>query len=83
MAEMGVKAIEELLIREVASILSIDPPTVTIDTPFHSLGMSSLAFVELLVVIEEALDLKLMETDLRREDFQTVGSLALRISRMV
>jgi acyl carrier protein len=56
--------------------------TVSVDTPFHELGMTSLAFVEFLVVIEEALQLKLMETDLQKKDFQTIGSLALRISKM-
>ena len=44
--------------------------------------MTSLAFVEFLVVIEEALELKLMETDLKKKDFETVGSLALRITQM-
>jgi acyl carrier protein len=82
MAEIGVKEIEGILIEEVASILSLEPSTVTVDTPFQALGMSSLAFVELLVVIEDTLDLKLMETDLRGEDFRSIGSLAVRISRM-
>jgi len=82
MPEMSVEQIEELLIAEVANILSLDPQTVTADAPLHSLGMSSMAFVELLVVIEKAFDLKLMETDLTRDDFQAIRSLALRISRM-
>jgi acyl carrier protein len=80
---MSVKEIEDLLIREVANILSIDSTTVTVDAPLHSLGMSSMAFVELLVVIETTFDLKLMETDLTKEDFQAIGSLASRISRMM
>ena len=82
MAERSTEEIEEILIREVANILSMDPATISADTPFHSLGMNSLAFVELLVVIEEMLGLKLMETDLRREDFQSAQSLALRIRTM-
>ena len=52
------------------------------DSPFQSLGMNSLGFVELLVVIEKRFNLKLMETDLSRDDFQTIRSLALRISKM-
>lgn len=83
MSQMSVKEIEDLLIREVANILSIDSTTVTVDAPLHSLGMSSMAFVELLVVIETTFDLKLMETDLTKEDFQAIGSLASRISRMM
>jgi acyl carrier protein len=83
MPEMSVERIEAVLIAEVANILSLDPETVTVDAPLHSLGMSSMAFVELLVVIEKTFDLKLMETDLTRDDFQAIGSLALRISGMI
>ena len=82
MPEVGVREIEEILITEVANILSIDRATVTVDAPFQSLGMSSMAFVELLVVFENTFDLKLMETDLSKEDFRAIGSLASRISRM-
>jgi acyl carrier protein len=82
MPDTSVKEIERILIAEAANILSIDPTTVTVDTAFQSLGMSSMAFVELLVVIESTFDVKLMETDLSRNDFQTIGSLALRISKM-
>jgi acyl carrier protein len=82
MPEMSVEEIEELLITEVANILLIDPATVTVDAPLHSLGMSSMAFVELLVVIENIFELKLMETDLTKKDFQAIGSLAACISRM-
>jgi acyl carrier protein len=82
MAEMSVTEIEELLTREVAGILAIDPATVTLDAPLHTLGMSSMAFVELLVVIEKAFELRLMETDLTKDDFQTIRSLAMCICRM-
>ena len=82
MAEMSTEQIEELLIGEVASILSMDPALVSVDAPLHTLGMSSMAFVELLVVIEKTFDLKLMETDLTKEDFQAIRSLASCISRM-
>ena len=82
MPEMSVKKIEELLLTEVANILLADPDTVTVDAPLHSLGMNSMAFVELLVVIEKVFGLKLMETDLTKEDFQTIRSLASCINRM-
>lgn len=82
MSEASVKEIEELLLTEVASILTIDPASVGVDAPFQSLGLSSLGFVELLVVIEKRFELKLMETDLSRDDFETIRSLALRISKM-
>jgi acyl carrier protein len=82
MPQMSAKEIADLLTTEVGNILAVDPATIAVDAPLHSLGMNSMAFVELLVVIEKVFDLKLMETDLRKEDFQTIGSLVSRISRM-
>ena len=82
MPEMSVKEIEEILLSEAASILAMDRADLAVDAPFESLGMSSLGFVELLVVIEKTFNLKLMETDLSRDDFQTIRSLALRIDKM-
>jgi acyl carrier protein len=82
MGETSITEIERLLVAEVASILSIDPRTIAVDAPLHSLGMSSMAFVELLVVIEKTFDLRLMETDLTKEDFQAIRSLASCIHRM-
>jgi len=82
MPEMSVEEIEALLTTEVAGILSLDPTAVAPDAPLDSLGMTSMAFVELLVVIEKAFDLRLMETDLTREDFRTIGLLASCIARM-
>ena len=82
MPEASLKEIEEILVTEAASILAVDAAVVGVDAPLQSLGMSSLSFVELLVVIEKTFDLKLMETDLSRDDFQTIHALALRISKM-
>jgi acyl carrier protein len=82
MTEPSVREIEEILVIEVASILAVDPAAVGVDAPFQSLGLNSLGFVELLVVIEKTFNLKLMETDLNKDDFQTIRSLALRISKM-
>jgi len=82
MPEMSVREIEKLLMREAANILSTDPSSVTVDAPLHSLGMSSMAFVELLVVIERMFDLLLMETDLVKDDFRSIRSLASCIARM-
>ena len=82
MPETSVEEIEALLTTEVAGILSIDPTAVALDAPLDSLGMTSMAFVELLVVIEKTFGLRLMETDLTREDFRTIGLLASCIARM-
>ncbi len=82
MPESRLEEIGEILRSEAASILSVDQATIALDSPFQSLGMNSLGFVELLVVIEKRFNLKLMETDLSRDDFQTIRSLAERISKM-
>lgn len=82
MDKKSVKEIEEILIREVAAILSVGPSTIVPDVHLNELGVDSLSFVELLVVIEKTFNLKLMETSLTKEDFQTIRSLASCISRM-
>ena len=71
--------IEETLIREIATILSINPATIKPDSTLQALGIDSLSFVELLVFIEKKYNLKLMESRLTREDFQSIRSLASRI----
>jgi acyl carrier protein len=38
-----------------------------------------MGFVEMLVFVERTFGFSLIESDLRREDFATVGALALRI----
>jgi len=76
------KDIEDLLIREVAAILAIEAGAIHPEVPFHELGLDSLGFVELLVVIEKAFRVKLMDTGLTREDFGTIRSLAAAIGRL-
>ena len=79
MADMSVAAVEERLIREVAAILCVEPAAVKPDAPLPSLGLDSMGFVELLVVIEKAFNLRLVESGLSREDFETIHALAARI----
>ena len=82
MDKSSVKEIEEILIREVAAILSVEPSTILSNVPLQELGVDSLSFVEILIVIEKIFNLKLMETSLTKEDFQTIRSLASCISKM-
>ena len=79
---MNLKEIENILAREIATIISVDPSRVIPDIPLHELGIDSLSFVELFVFIEKTFNIKLMESVLTREDFRTVRSLASSISRM-
>ena len=78
---MDVENIKKILINEVSAITASDISVVSADAPLHDLGIDSLGFVELLVAIEKRFNLKLMESGLSQEDFQTINSLAKRISR--
>ena len=78
--DSSLKQIEEKLIRQIATILSVDSQKIKPEAPLHSLGVDSLSFVELLVFIEKEFKIKLMESGLTGEDFKTIHSLARRIN---
>lgn len=73
---------EKQLVAEISLILGIEMEEVLPEAPLQDLGMDSLSFVELLVIIEKKFGLKLMETSLTREDFQTIESLARCIEKL-
>lgn len=81
MTDMSIAAVERRLIEEIAAILCVEPSTVKPDAPLPSLGLDSMGFVELLVVVEKAFNLRLMESGLSREDFETIHALACRIHK--
>jgi acyl carrier protein len=81
MTAPATKDIEGTLTREIAAILARDAASIGPDVPLHSLGLDSMGFVEILVFIEKTFNLKLIETGLTREDFQSVRALAARIGR--
>ena len=72
--------IENTLIQGIASITNQDASIIAPDKPFHDLGIDSLGFVEILVFIEKTFSLPLIASDLNREDFETIRSLAVYIS---
>ncbi len=78
---MSTQDIEAVLIKEIAAIISADPSDVDNETPLHDMGVDSLSFVELLVVIEKKFNVNLMESGLKKEDFQTIRALSLCISK--
>lgn len=78
---MTQEQVEEILALEVSSILGLDVEKAPVDEPLDALGMDSMAFVELLVAIEQQFDVKLMRTDMRREDLRSIRALAARIRR--
>ena len=81
MAKMNVEEIENILINEVAVISASNSDDVAADVPLYDLGIDSLGFVELLVAIEKRFNLKLIESGLTQEDFETIKSLAKCIIR--
>ena len=81
MDAVSVQAVEQKLIEEIATILRKDPATIKSDVPLPVLGLDSMGFVELLVFVEKAFHLRLIESGLTREDFETIHALACRISK--
>ncbi len=81
MREITQQQVEEILALEVSSILGLDDEKAPVDEPLDALGMDSMAFVELLVAIEQQFQLKLMRNDMRREDLRSIRALAARILR--
>jgi acyl carrier protein len=81
MNEMSIEAIEKKLVEEMAINLCLEPSDVKHDVSLPALGFDSMRFVELLVVVERVFNLRLMESGLSREDFETVHALACRIHK--
>ena len=77
------KKIEEILINEIAVILSRDPAAISPETSLNELGVDSLSFVELLVFIEKTFKLQLMESGLTKDDFHTLQTISSTISNMM
>lgn len=81
MFDLTQEQVEEILALEVSSILGLDVEKAPVDEPLDALGMDSMAFVELLVAIEQQFQVKLMRADMRREDLRSIRALAARIRR--
>jgi len=78
---MTVQEIEQQLIQGIASITNKDVSAIVPDKPFHELGIDSLGFVEILVFIEKTFKLQLIASDLTKQDFEAIHTLASYISR--
>ncbi len=79
---MDKKNIETILCEEVGIILDTEPDEIEPKTPLADLGLDSLKFVELLVIIEKRFGINLMESGLTKEDFESIDSLAKRINEI-
>ncbi len=81
--ETTLQDIENRLIQEVATIVSGDPTSLAVDMPLQELGIGSLEFVELLVFIENTYQVRLIESNLTRKDFETIRSLSSFITENI
>lgn len=80
---MTVQEIENILIQGISSIKNLDAASVNPEAPFHELGIDSLGFLEVLVLIEKNFKLQLVNTDLTRQDFESIRLLSQFISRNI
>jgi acyl carrier protein len=78
---MTVQEIENILIQGISSIKNMEASEIAPERSFHEMGIDSLGFVEILVFIEKTFKLELIASDLTKQDFETVHSLASFISR--
>lgn len=77
----GLEEIRNALVNHLAVVLSVDASTIEASTPLDSLGVASMALVELFVFIEKEFGLELMSAGLVREDLESVDSLAAAVER--
>lgn len=78
---MTVQEIEKELIQGIASIKNVEASEIDPEGTFHDMGIDSLGFVEILVLIEKTFKLQLIASDLTKQDFESIHRLALFISR--
>ena len=81
MTNINRQDIEKQLTSEIALITRQSADAIEPGTSLHTLGIDSMGFVEVLVFIEKQYGLKLIETGMTREDFETISSLAECIER--
>ncbi len=80
MDEARIEEVEQRLIREVAGIVRKDPAEIGPETPLPELGIDSMGFVELLVMVEKNFGLRLSDSALDPGDFATVRAMARRVA---
>jgi acyl carrier protein len=73
------ESIHQQLCAEIETLLSLKCGSIKTDTDLTVLGIDSLRFVSLLLVIEQKFGVNLMKTGLTNEDTKTVRSLTAAI----
>ncbi len=78
---MGIEEVQNALTQHLAGLVSADVKEIDPATPLASLGVASMALVELFVFIEKEFGLELMAAGLQREDLESVETLAKAVAR--
>lgn len=75
----SVGEIQKQLCEEIRVMLSLKPGAVLPDTVLANLGIDSMRFVSLLIVIEQKFGVSLMKVGLKPDDMKSVRTLSLAI----
>jgi acyl carrier protein len=77
--KMGRVQIEEGLVRGISDIAVKAGGKMSADTRLSEIGLDSFMLVEIFVMVEKRMGIKLMESDIRKGDLETIRSLAAYI----
>jgi acyl carrier protein len=73
--------IQDFLNKEVAMILRLKESDVNENSSLNDLGINSMAFVELLIAIENKFGVQLIQAGITQTDLSSLKALALRIEQ--
>ena len=69
------------LVSGISAIAGKREAALSADTPLADVGVDSLMLVEIFVLVEKKFKLQLLESNVRKEDLQTIETLAAHIAR--
>lgn len=78
---ISIESIQKQLGIEIETLLSLKSGTIKPDTDLTVLGIDSLRFVSLLLVIEQNFGVSLLKTGLTNEDTKSVRNLAAAVHK--
>lgn len=77
--ELTLSSIEQQLCLEIRTLLSLGPGTIAPETNLPDLGIDSLRWVSLLMIIEQKFGVSLISAGLKQSDMQSPRSLATAV----
>lgn len=75
------ETIQRELTEQIAGILSVEPATVDIEAPLHTLGLDSMRMVEIIVFVETRYGVDLMGSGLKQEEVASIAALARTVEQ--